>query len=130
MASFFTKIINNEIPSYKVFEDDLTLAFLDINPINPGHVLIVPKIEIDQIWQVPEPFYSKIFENSKLIAQSISKSTNCLRVCSWIEGFATPHAHYHVCPFYTEEGEFWSKKGRAETPKNLLKMQQIIISNL
>jgi histidine triad (HIT) family protein len=130
MASLFTKIIQNEIPSYKVFEDGSTLAFLDINPINLGHVLIVPKIEVDQIWQVPEPYYSKIFENGKLIAQAISKSTNCLRVCSWVEGFAIPHAHYHICPFFKEEGEFWSKKGLAETPENLLKMQQLIISNL
>jgi histidine triad (HIT) family protein len=130
MASLFTKIINFEIPSYKVFEDEFTFAFLDICPINLGHVLIVPKIEVENMWEVPEPYYAKIFENSKIISQSISKSTDCLRVCSWVEGFGVPHAHYHICPFYEKEGEFWSKKGTPQDSENLKKIQQLIISNL
>lgn len=130
MATLFTKIINGELPCYKIFEDSLTFAFLDIHPVNPGHVLIVPKIEVDQIWQVPEPYYTKLFENSKVIAAAISKSTNCIRVCAWVEGFAIAHAHYHICPFFNNEGEFWSKKPISQTESELRTIQQAIINNL
>jgi histidine triad (HIT) family protein len=130
MASIFSKIISGEIQSYKIFEDNFTVSFLDINPINPGHVIVVPKLEVDQIWQVPEPYYAKIFENSKIISQAISKSTKCLRVCTWTEGFEIPHAHYHICPFFNTEGEFWSKKSMIQSDQELKKMQQTIISNL
>ncbi|MBC7472021.1 MAG: HIT family protein [candidate division SR1 bacterium] len=130
MSTLFAKIINGKIPSYKVFEDSLTFAFLDIHPINPGHILIVPKIEIDEIWQVPEPYYTKIFENSKMIATAIIKSTNCLRVCAWVEGFSVAHAHYHLCPIFSAKGEFWSKKAIFQSEDELKIMQQTIISNL
>ena len=67
MASIFTKIINGEIPSYKVFEDEHTFAFLDINPIEPGHTLVVPKVEIDYFLDVPEPYYSAVFLYSRSV---------------------------------------------------------------
>jgi histidine triad (HIT) family protein len=98
MASIFTKIINGEIPSYKVFEDEHTFAFLDINPIEVGHTLIVPKIEIDYFIDVPEPYYSAVFKNAKIISAAIHEATGCKRVGTIIAGWDVPHFHYHLIP--------------------------------
>jgi histidine triad (HIT) family protein len=97
MASIFTKIINGEIPSYKVFEDEHTFAFLDINPIEPGHTLIVPKVEIDYFLDVPEPYYSAVFKNAKIIGRAIHEATG-KRVGTIILGLDVPHFHYHLIP--------------------------------
>lgn len=127
--TIFSKIINGEIPAYKLLEDEYTFAFLDINPINLGHALIVPKVEINHFSDVPEPYYSKIFENAKLLSKAIEKSTNCLRVCAWFEGFDVPHAHFHICPFYTKT-EFKERSGQSVTPKDLLTIQKKILAFL
>lgn len=126
--TIFSKIIAGELPSYKIFEDDLTYAFLDINPVNLGHTLIIPKIEVDEIWDLKEPFYSRVFLNSKFIAEAIKKATNCLRVCSWVEGFAVPHAHFHICPIYKEKGEFWFKTGQRASNEELKSIQEKILN--
>lgn len=129
MASIFTKIINGEIPSYKVFEDEHTYAFLDINPINVGHTLVIPKIEIDYFLDVPEPYYSAVFNNSKLIAKAIHEATNCKRVGTIIAGWDVPHFHYHLIPMldYTDL-DF--KKGKKRTEEEMKDIQSKIISNL
>jgi histidine triad (HIT) family protein len=75
MTSIFTKIINREIPCFKIYEDAYTFAFLDIHPIKPGHTLIVPKVEIDYFVDVPEPYYSAVFATAKKIAPAIQKAT-------------------------------------------------------
>lgn len=98
MSTLFTKIIAWEIPSFKIYEDEYTYAFLDIFPQQKGHTLIVPKCEIDHFADVPEPFYSAIFQTAKKIAPAIKKATNCTRVCTLFVGYEVPHCHYHLIP--------------------------------
>ena len=80
MNSIFTKIINSQIPSFKIYEDEWTFAFLAKDAIQIGHTLIVPKIEVDYFINVPEPYYSKVFQNARFISKAIQLSTNCKRV--------------------------------------------------
>ena len=96
--TLFTKIIKGEIPSYTIFEDDLTYAFLDINPIQPGHTLIVPKIEVDHFLDLEEPYYSRVFQNAKIIGKAIQKATVAKRIGTIIAGWDVPHFHYHILP--------------------------------
>ncbi|MFN8672281.1 MAG: HIT family protein [Candidatus Sericytochromatia bacterium] len=129
MASIFTKIINGEIPCYKVYEDEHTFAFLDINPINLGHTLVIPKIEIDYFLDVPEPYYSAVFKNSKMIAQAIHKATDCKRVGSIIAGWDVPHFHYHLVPMF-EYGDLDFKKGKSRSQEEMKEIHAKIINNL
>jgi histidine triad (HIT) family protein len=103
MSSVYTKIINHEAPAYILYDDDYIMAFLDINPINPGHTLVVPKIEIDYFIEVPEPYFSKVFQSTKLIIPAIEKVVKCKRVGAVIAGFGVPHFHLHLVPLI--EGE-------------------------
>lgn len=96
--TLFTKIIKGEIPSYTIFEDDLTYAFLDINPIQLGHTLIVPKIEVDHFLDLEEPYYSRVFQNAKIIGKAIQKATGAKRIGTVIAGWDVPHFHYHILP--------------------------------
>lgn len=129
MSSIFTKIINGEIPSYKIYEDEYTYAFLDINPISPGHTLIVPKIEKDYFLDVEEPYYSQVFKNAKIIGQAIHKATNCNRVCTIIAGYDVPHFHYHLVP--TEEmSDLDFRKGKKRSEEEMKEIQRKIIENL
>jgi histidine triad (HIT) family protein len=98
MPSLFSKIIAREIPSYMIYEDEYTYAFLDIFPQQIGHTLIVPKIEIDHFSDVPEPYSSAIFQTAKKLAPAIKQATNCTRVCSMFVGYEIPHCHYHLIP--------------------------------
>lgn len=98
MPSIFSRIIAAEIPSFKVYEDEYVYAFLDINPISHGHTLIVPKTEIDYFVDVPEPYYSAVFQAAKKIAPALQKVTGCKRVSTIITGFDVPHFHYHLIP--------------------------------
>ncbi len=127
--TIFTQIINGEIPCYKIYEDELVFAFLDINPINLGHTLIVPKIEVDKIYDLDQDYYQAIFKAAQNISKAIRNATNCLRVCSWAEGFQVPHAHYHLCPFY-EVADFGQKKPLPRTEAEMLEIQAKILANL
>ena len=102
MSSIFTKIINSEIPCHQIFEDDLTFAFLDIKPHKLGHTLLVPKIEIGTHIDLPEPYYSRLFLNAKIISKAILEATNCLRVGMAVHGMGVPeHFHLHIVPMLT-----------------------------
>jgi histidine triad (HIT) family protein len=96
--TIFTKIINGEIPSYKVAENDKFFAFLDVFPIVPGHVLVVPKIEVDKFYEVPDAYLAEILVFAKPIAQAIEKAFPCRRVGSAVIGLEVPHAHLHLVP--------------------------------
>lgn len=98
MATLFTQIIRDEIPAYRVYEDDMIIAFLDIFPQRLGHVLIVPKVEFDHFSEVPEPYYSRIFEVAKILSPAIQQATECVRVCTVFAGYEIPHCHYHLIP--------------------------------
>ena len=127
--SVFTKIIRGEIPCFKIFEDCHTFAFFPREQLNIGHTLIVPKIQIGSFLDVPEPFYSAVFENSKKIGHAILTATKCARVGTLIHGFEVPHFHYHQIPMFTP-GDLWNIKPTQHTNAELLPMQKAIIAAL
>ncbi|MEX1062491.1 MAG: HIT family protein [Balneolaceae bacterium] len=101
MASVFKKIINGEIPSYKVAEDDRHFAFLDINPIAEGHTLVVPKEETDYFFDLPDPDLQHLMLFAKKISKAIDRALDPLRTGVIIQGLEVPHAHLHLVPLYT-----------------------------
>jgi histidine triad (HIT) family protein len=101
--SIFTKIIKGEIPSHKVYEDDKTFAFLDIHPIQPGHVLIVPKRQVEFVWDLTDEEYQALMATAKLVAQRIRQVfPDKSRVALLIEGLDVAHAHLKLFPFNTD----------------------------
>ncbi|WMJ74519.1 HIT family protein [Cytophagaceae bacterium ABcell3] len=98
MASLFTKIVNGEIPAYKVAEDDNFLAFLDINPLVPGHTLVIPKKEIDYIFDIEDDLYVGLQLFSKKVAKALKEAVPCLRVGVAVIGLEVPHTHIHLVP--------------------------------
>ena len=97
MSSIFTKIVNGEIPSYKIYEDDKTLAFLDIHPETKGHTLVIPKLEIDKIYDLPEEDYQALMATVKKLSQHMEKTLGC-RIFWKVIGTDVPHAHVHLMP--------------------------------
>ena len=98
MSSIFTKIVNGEIPSYKIAEDDNFLAFLDVNPNAKGHTLCIPKKEIDKIFDMDDDLYLGLMKFSKKIAIALEKTIPCKRVGIAVVGLEVPHAHVHLIP--------------------------------
>jgi histidine triad (HIT) family protein len=98
MASIFTKIINGEIPSYKIAENEHAFAFLDISPLKKGHTLVVPKKEVDNIFDLDDETFTQLHLFSKKVAQAIKKAVPCVRVTSHVIGLEVPHAHIHLIP--------------------------------
>ena len=96
--SVFTKIIKGEIPCHKVYEDDRVIAFLDIQPYTYGHTLVVPKVQIDHLWDVEDELYLHLMKTAKLVANRQREILKPKRVGIILEGFAVPHAHVHVFP--------------------------------
>ena len=116
MASIFTRIINGEIPCYKVAEDENFIAFLDINPLVEGHTLVVPKIEEDYIFDLDDETLAKMMAFAKKVAAQIKTVTECKRVAIAVLGMEVPHAHMHLIPMNTE-GDVDFKKARPEVTK-------------
>ena len=98
MASIFTKIIRREIPAHIVAEDDFYLAFLDIMPLVKGHTLVIPKVEIDYVFDLDDETLSGLHLFSRTVASAIQKATNCKRVAVAVLGLEVPHAHIHLIP--------------------------------
>jgi len=96
--SIFTKIVNGEIPAYKIAEDDNYLAFLDVNPNAKGHTLCIPKKEIDKIFEMDDELYLGLMKFSKKIAIALEKTVPCERVGMAVVGLEVPHAHVHLIP--------------------------------
>lgn len=101
MSGIFTKIINGEIPCYKVAENDKYLAFLDIFPLTKGHTLIIPKKEVDYIFDLDPETYSGLMEFTKKVAIAIKKTIPCNRLSMQVIGLEVPHAHVHLIPINT-----------------------------
>ncbi|QES90725.1 HIT family protein [Rhizosphaericola mali] len=113
--SIFSKIIAGEIPSYKIAENDKFYAFLDIFPLVKGHTLVVPKIEIDKIFDLPEDYLSELLVFSKPIAAAIEKVIPCKRVGLSVIGLEVPHAHLHLLPISDmQDTNFTQKKLQLE----------------
>ncbi|KAF2340043.1 HIT family protein [Flavobacterium tistrianum] len=98
MASIFSKIVNGEIPAYKIAEDENYLAFLDVNPNAKGHTLCIPKQEIDKIFDMDEELYLGLMKFSKRIAAALEKTVPCKRIGMAVVGLEVPHAHVHLIP--------------------------------
>ena len=127
--SLFTKIINQEIPSYKIAEDDHFYAFLDIRPISPGHTLIVPKVEVDHFYDMTDPYLSTILIFAKPIVRAIEAAVPCERVGSIIAGTEVPHAHLHLVPII-DMARFSFAYAKQATADELSALQQSICSHL
>ncbi|MDD4109574.1 MAG: HIT family protein [Prolixibacteraceae bacterium] len=102
MASIFTKIVNGEIPAYKVAEDEKFLAFLDISPVTKGHTLVIPKTEIDYLFDLDDSLYTGLHLFAKKVACGIKKAVNCKKVGMLVLGLDVPHAHIHLIPMHEE----------------------------
>jgi histidine triad (HIT) family protein len=98
MATIFTKIIRGEIPCYKIAEDDRYFAFLDINPLNTGHTLVVTKKETDYVFDLNDDIYSGLMLFSKKVAAAIEKTVDCKRIGIAVVGLEVPHVHVHLIP--------------------------------
>jgi histidine triad (HIT) family protein len=98
MSSIFTKIINGEIPCYKIAEDENFLAFLDVNPNAKGHTLCIPKKEINKIFEMEDDLYLGLMQFSKKIAVALEKTVPCKRIGMAVVGLEVPHAHVHLIP--------------------------------
>lgn len=101
MATIFSKIVNGEIPAYKVAEDERFLAFLDINPLAKGHTLVIPKKEIDYLFDIDDALYADYFLFAKKVARAIGKVVPCLKVGVAVLGLEVAHAHIHLIPVNT-----------------------------
>ena len=98
--SIFTKIINGEIPADKIYEDEFVCAMLDIEPLSDGHLLIVPKKQVDLLWDLDDETYQYAWQISKKIAKIMQDVLQPIRVGAIVEGFGVPHAHIHLVPLY------------------------------
>lgn len=129
MASIFTRIIQGELPCYKIHEDDLTFSFLALDQVNPGHTLVIPKQEVNHWFEVPREAFLRVHENSQKIAQAIQKATNCPRVGQMVAGFEVPHFHLHLIPAWSiPDLDF--KRAQRLKPEEMKKIQESILKAL
>jgi len=110
MASIFTKIINGEIPCYKIAEDENFLAFLDINPNAKGHTLCIPKQEINKIFDMEEEHYLGLMKFSRKVAKAVEKVVPCKRVGVAVVGLEVPHVHVHLIPLHDMDDMRFQRK--------------------
>ncbi len=128
--SIFSKIISGEIPSYKIAEDDLFYAFLDIMPLVKGHVLIVPKVEVNKIFDVDEKILAAWLLFAKPIAKAIEKAFTCNRCGISVIGLEVPHAHMHLVPLNSADDLNFTKPKLKLSAEELTESQQAILQAL
>lgn len=126
MASVFTKIIRREIPAHIVAENDDYLAFLDIMPLVKGHTLVIPKVEIDYIFDLDDETLSGIHVFSKKVASAIQKATNCKRVAVMVLGLEVPHVHVHLIPMNRMDDANFANPKLKVSVEDLVSMAQKI----
>ena len=110
MSSIFTKIVNGEIPCYKIAEDENYLAFLDVNPNAKGHTLCIPKKEINKIFDMDEDLYLGLMKFSRKVAKAIEKSVECKRIGVAVVGLEVPHVHVHLIPLHNMDDMRFQRK--------------------
>ncbi len=128
--TIFSKIIKGEIPSYKIAEDDYFLAFLDIHPLREGHVLVIPKKEIDQFFDLDENLLSRILVFAKPIAKSIERSFSCNRCGMAVVGLEVPHAHLHLLPIDHIDDLNFKRAKLKLSAEQFKRVQEKIVANL
>lgn len=129
MASIFTKIINGELPCYKIFEDDQSISFLALDQVTRGHTLVVPKVEVDHWVDVPEEIFLKVQANARVIAKAVQKYTEAPRILTATIGFEVPHYHLHLVPG-KKLADLDFTKGKRLPVEEMEKIQKGIISFL
>lgn len=130
MSSIFSKIINGELPAYKVAEDDRFLAFLDIMPLVPGHVLVIPKEEVDKAFDLDDQLLSEWLVFAKPIAKAIERSFACKRCAIAVVGLEVPHAHLHLVPINTMDDINFTRAKLKLSEEELQDAQSRILKNL
>lgn len=130
MASIFTKIVNNEIPAYKVAEDENYFAFLDIFPVSLGHTLVIPKKEVDYIFDLDEKLYLGLQLFAKKVALGLKKAIPCEKVGVLVLGLEVPHAHIHLVPMQNEADLLNFTKKIKLLPEEFIEIQQKIASEI
>ena len=128
--SIFTKIIVGEIPSYKVAEDEHFYAFLDINPVAKGHVLVVPKKEVDYIFDIDDDTLGNMMLFSKKVAKAIQKVIDCKKVGLTVIGLEVPHAHIHLVPITKESDIYFNSPRKQFTTKEFEDIAAAIAGNI
>jgi histidine triad (HIT) family protein len=130
MASIFSKIIAGEIPCYKIAENEEFFAFLDINPVTEGHTLVVPKKEIDYIFDIDNIRLGRMFIFAKKIAIAIKRSIKCTRVGVAVMGLEVPHAHIHLVPINKESDMYFNNPKLQFTPAEFQAIAEKIKQNI
>ncbi len=130
MASIFTRIVNGEIPCYKVAEDDKYFAFLDINPMTKGHTLVIPKREEDYIFDLQADELSGLSLFAQKIAVAIKDAVPCTRVGVAVLGLEVPHAHIHLVPIVTEKDMNFSNPKLKLSPEEMISIAESIASKI
>lgn len=130
MPSIFSRIINGEIPCYKIAENDKFIAFLDIMPLRKGHVLVVPKEETDKIFDVDDVYLAEWLLFAKPIARAIEASFDCDRCGISVIGLEVPHAHMHLVPIDSADDLNFTRAKMKLTPDEMTEVQQLLVSKL
>jgi histidine triad (HIT) family protein len=128
--TIFSKIIQGEIPCYKIKEDENFIAFLDVFPLVKGHVLVVPKIEVDKMFDLPSNLLSKIMLFAAPISKAIEKSFACKRCGISVIGLEVPHAHMHLVPMNTADDLNFTKEKLQVPAAEMQEIQKLILENL
>ncbi|KFF08509.1 HIT family protein [Chryseobacterium luteum] len=129
MSSIFTKIINGEIPSYKIAEDDHFIAFLDAMPLVKGHTLVIPKKEVDLIFDLESEEYKNLWGFARQVAQKIKNAVPCVRVGVAVVGLEVPHAHIHLIPLNRVEDMNFRNERLKLTDEEYKEIQNSIINS-
>ena len=129
MSSIFTKIVNGEIPCYKIAEDENYLAFLDVNPNAKGHTLCIPKQEINKIFDMEEEHYLGLMKFSRKVAKALEKTVACKRIGVAVVGLEVPHVHVHLIPLQDMDDMRFQRK-TSLTPEEFQELAKQIASNL
>ncbi len=127
MSNIFTKIIEGEIPCYKIAENDKFLAFLDINPLARGHALVIPKVEVDYIFEIEDALLGEMMIFAKQIALQIEKAVPCKRMGIAVIGLEVPHAHIHLVPLNQVEDINFSRPKLSFTPEEMEETLEAIV---
>lgn len=129
MATIFTRIIKGEIPCYKIAEDENYFAFLDINPVQKGHTLVIPKEEGDYIFSMDDEKVAGLMAFAKKVAKAIEKAVPCSRISVAVLGLEVPHTHVHLVPISTEK-DFNFKEKQQVSPEEMEQIAASIRANL
>ncbi len=128
--TIFSKIIQGEIPAYKIAENDLFFAFLDIFPLQKGHVLVVPKIEVDKVFELPDNYLAEMLVFAKPIAKAIEANFPCNRISMVTVGLEVPHAHLHLIPINGADDINFANDKLRLSKEELQAVQEAIVSKL